>query len=206
MFARLAAMRWLALLLAAICGCAYRPVSHTPNLIASPPPAAAVSPKDVGISLHARYLQFHQPLGPSIEKWWAKRQGDLISHTQERARSLPSLREARWNDSSADCQVVIEVTSDTRGNKFLHGVTEFTKYLIPSKDEGVVRVEARVYRSGNLLKTYEAEGVYETRRHLIFLLLPMGWRKGVPARVTNDTISDALLQVDRDAAEWAGNG
>ncbi len=196
-------MRWLALLLVASCGCAYHPVSHTPNLIASPPPASAVSPSGVGISLYPRYLQFHEPLGPSIEKWWSKRQGRFVSHVQERCQSLPSLRQARWNDPSAPYQVVIEVTQDMRGSSFRYKLTDFTKYLIPSKDEGITRVAVRVYHGKSLLKTYEAEGIYETRRHLLFLLLPMGWRKGVPSQVANDTIYDALLQVDRDAAEWS---
>jgi hypothetical protein len=183
-------------------GCAYKQLAHQPGLTHAAHAQAAdpaVTP-NVSLVLHARYLQFGKPLGPSLEKWWAKQQIHLRKRLEEKCAGVPFLKAARWDAPDAAYRIVLETTFDTRGSKARYAVTEFSKYLIPSSDEGVVWVVARLYRKGALLREYEAQGTYRTRRHLIFALLPMLWHSKVPATVAEDTVRDVFLEIAQDAA------
>ena len=182
-------------------GCAYQPIAQKPELGLSTGLAAsafAIQP-DVSLALYTRFLSFGSPLGPSMEKWWAKQQTHLRTRVDAIARQTPWLASARWDDPKAAYRLVLETTFDTRGNKARYLLTDFSKYLIPSSDEGVVSVTARVYRGPTELHTYEAEGTYRTRRHILFLLLPLFWHGQVPGKVAQDTVKDVLLEITNDA-------
>ncbi len=207
---RKALFRLTAVLGAFALGCAYKPLTQTSGPVQSAASLDSAVVKSAGalpssltpaisLSLHARYLHFGKPMGPSMEKWWAKQQTKLRARVQDMQCQTPWLVSARWDDAEAIDRLVLETTFDTRGSKARYWITEFSKYLVPSSDEGVVSVRARVYRKGALVREYEAEGTYRTRRHLIFLFLPMMWHSTVPGKVAENTIQDALLAVEHDA-------
>ena len=191
----------LAGMLCLVTSCAYQALAQKPGLVLSMDLAAsapAIKP-DVSLTLYTRFLSFGSPLGPSMEKWWAKQQTHLRSRVDVIARQTPWLASARWDDPKAAYRLVLETTFDTRGNKARYMLTDFSKYLIPSSDEGVVSVTARVSHGPTELHAYEAEGTYRTRRHILFLLLPMLRHGQVPGKVAEDTIKDVLLEIANNA-------
>jgi hypothetical protein len=167
--------------------------------------ASTANLPSITVLLYARQLRFDVPVSAFIGPHWSKR---ATQRQLERvAAEFPFLRYgSTTGPEETPYRLVIEATHATGGSKRMNTISRFTKYLIPCAEESAVELEARLSREGAPLKTYEAVGRYQTKRHLLFLLVPMRWNLSAPGETTADTFRDLFLQVERDAAALLTGG
>lgn len=195
----------LSILLPSLCvaGCATRPLGHQPGLVTGWNQSQHTHPSlpSIAVLIHTRQLRFDTPVAAYVGPQWAQR---ATRQQLERVlREFPFLHPAtpESTKSPTSYQLVIEATHATYGDKRLNTISKFTKYLVPSSERNAVELDAILLKDGVPLKTFEAVGTYTTKRHLLYLLLPMTWGLNVKGETTAQTFRDLFLQIERDAKE-----
>ncbi len=190
-----------------LAGCASSRLTQEPGLVTAGHRVDASGPSTtptVSVILHTRQLRFDAPVGSYFGPHWAN------STTQKRLEQVlgefPFLQPAAPDAARSPYRLVIEATHATSGNKRLSTISSFTKYLIPCSEQHAVELVAVLLRGATPLKTYQSVGTYTTKRHLVFLLLPMRWGLRVAGDTTTDTFRDLFLQLQRDAGTLLADG
>jgi len=193
----------LSILLTSLClsGCATRPLTQQPGLVTTWDRSRDTRPSlpAIAVLLHTRQLRFDTPVSAYVGPHWTQRA--TLKQLERVLREFPFLQSTTSGSDDTRYRLVIEATHATYGDKRLSAISKFTKYLIPSSERNAVELEATLSRDETLLKTYEAVGTYTTKRHVLYLLLPMTWGLHVRGETTAQTFRDLFLQIERDAQE-----
>jgi hypothetical protein len=205
MQARLRGGLWGVCAILWIAGCATRPLSQQPGLVTGWDRAAHPHPSlpSIAVLIHTRQLRFDTPVAAYVGPHWAQRA--TLKQLEQVLQEFPFLHPSapESNPTQTPYRLVIEATHATYGDQRLSAIAKFTKYLIPSSERNAVELDAVLSKDGVPLKTFEAVGTYTTKRHLLYLLLPMTWGLNVKGETTAQTFRDLFLQIERDAAEMS---
>jgi len=163
---------------------------------AAAPSAAATTP----VMLYTRQLRFDKPADGYVGPHRWKR--SATTQLERALRAFPALRLAQSETefAAASPRLIIEATHATSGSKGWSTVSRMTKYLVPSEDTSTVELDAKLMRGDTVVKTFEAQGAYATKKQLLWLLAPWMWKLGVPGAVTADTFRELLGRVQQEGA------
>ncbi len=175
-------------------GCANARIAREPVAVTPPPP---VSSTPISVLLYTRKLKFDEPTHGLISpRMW---KGSAMKQLRQALLSFPSMQLAE-EPVTAPSRLLIEATQATAGSKGWSWVSSMTKFIVPSKEETVVHLDARLMQGETIAQTFHAEEAYTTKKHIFLLLAPWKWKTGVPGAVAQAAFRELLRQVQPETA------
>lgn len=183
-------------------GCSIYSVVNHPGLFAQQQTTQAQvqqsNPPAIQLTLTSRYLV--NGLSTKL-RTWAIQEG-MKSFLQDEVAQFPSLKQARFDNSGAQFQLVIGFTLTERFNWILGIVGWASFFLIPTHVEFSRYLTAELYQGPTLLKRYEADQVARVWYHPFFAFTRQGWSSMKDNRGWKNIVDDLLLQIERDAPTY----
>lgn len=147
----------------------------------------------------------HSWEGGPLEEGWAldKRISDTKKLSQEVFQSSKFFQKVEYGLANPDFEIELNVEELEKGSPSAATLSGITLTLIPVKTGAFFSVKATAKdRDGRVIGEYSSKGDFNATIQLLFLIVPFGWRFGIPNDVYRSIFKDILVQMNQDRSKF----